>query len=158
MFQGVRQGNLFYILEKEQEPKLRVGHVISVSNPQQSFGQPYTSDTFVDITVDVDGQSMEFKKLRSTLSIADSGQVIVSDNKELMSNEVEAMLQSSQQALDKVDYHKSVIKNCNDMLSVLNPRIAKEKERDEDIVSLKGKIGGLEDKVDKILEVLKASK
>lgn len=44
------------------------------------------------------------------------------------------------------------------MLSVLNPRIAKEKERDEDIVSLKGKIGGLEDKVDKILEVLKASK
>jgi hypothetical protein len=37
---------------------------------------------------------MEFKKLPSSASIADSGKdgVVVSDNKEVMNNEVESML------------------------------------------------------------------
>lgn len=158
MFSGVRQNNLFYILEKENEPKLRIGQVVSVSNPQPQFGQPYgqPTDNFVDISVKVDGEIMEFKKLPSSSSIADSGKggVIVSDNKEVMNNEVESMLQSSQSILDRIDYHKKVVQNCNQILRVLNPRLAKEKERDEDISNLKNKIGGLEDKMDKILTIL----
>ena len=158
MFSGVRQNNLFYILEKENEPKLRIGQVVSVSNPQLQFGQPYgqPADSFVDITVKVDGETMEFKKLPSSSSIADSGKggVIVSDSKEVMNREVESMLQSSQSILDRIDYHKKVVQNCNQILRVLNPRLAKEKERDDDISNLKNKIGGLEDKMDKILTIL----
>lgn len=158
MFSGVRQNNLFYILEKENEPKLRIGQVVSVSNPQPQFGQPYgqLADNFVDITVKVDGETMEFKKLPSSSSIADQGKggVIVSDSKEVMNSEVESMLQSSQSILDRIDYHKKVVQNCNQILRVLNPRLAKEKERDEDISNLKNKIGGLEDKMDKILTIL----
>ena len=158
MFSGVRQNNLFYILEKENEPKLKIGQVVSVSNLQPVFGQPYgqTTDNYVDITVKVDGETMEFKKLPSSASIADSGKdgVVVSDNKEVMNNEVESMLQSSQSILDRVDYHKKVVENCNQILRVLNPRLAKEKERDDDISNLKNKIGGLEDKMDKILTIL----
>ena len=147
MFSGVRQNNLFYILEKENEPKLRIGQVVSVSNPQPQFGQPYGADSFVDISVKVDGETMEFKKLPSSSSIADSGKggVIVSDSKEVMNSEVESMLQSSQSILDRIDYHKKVVQNC---------RLAKEKERDDDISNLKNKIGGLEDKMDKILTIL----
>lgn len=158
MFSGVRQNNLFYILEKENEPKLKIGQVVSVSNPQPVFGQPYgqVSDNFVDITVKVDNETMEFKKLPATSSIADSGKdgVIVSDNKEVMNNEVESMLQSSQSILESIDYHKKVVENCNQILGMLNPRLAKEKERDDDINKLKSKIGGLEDKMDKILIIL----
>ena len=158
MFSGVRQNNLFYILEKENEPKLRIGQVVSVSNPQPQFGQPYgqPTDSFVDIAVKVDGETMEFKKLPSSSSIADSGKggVIVSDSKEVMNSEVESMLQSSQSILDRIDYHKKVVQNCNQILRVLNPRLAKEKERDDDISNLKNKIGGLEDKMDKILTIL----
>ena len=156
MFSGVRQNNLFYILEKENEPKLRIGQVVSVSNPQPQFGQPYGADSFVDIAVKVDGETMEFKKLPSSSSIADSGKggVIVSDSKEVMNREVESMLQSSQSILDRIDYHKKVVQNCNQILRVLNPRLAKEKERDDDISNLKNKIGGLEDKMDKILTIL----
>ena len=158
MFSGVRQNNLFYILEKENEPKLKVGQVVSVSNPQPQFGQPYGSPTesFIDITVKVDGEIMEFKKLPSSSSIADSGKggVIVSDSKEVMNKEVESMLQSSQSILDRIDYHKKVVQNCNQILGVLNPRLAKEKERDDDINNLNTKIIGLEDKMDKILTIL----
>lgn len=157
MFSGVRQNNLFYILEKENEPKLRIGQVVSVSNPQPMFGQYGTpTENFVDITVQVDNETMEFKKLPASSSIADSGKdgVIVSDNKEVMNNEVESMLQSSQSILERVNYHKKVVENCNQILRVLNPRLAKEKERDDDINKLKSKIGGLEDKMDKILTIL----
>lgn len=157
MFSGVRQNNLFYILEKENEPKLRIGQVVSVSNPQPMFGQYGTpTENFVDITVQVDSETMEFKKLPASSSIADSGKdgIIVSDNKEVMNNEVESMLQSSQSILERVDYHKKVVENCNQILRVLNPRLAKEKERDDDINKLKNKIGGLEDKMDKILTIL----
>lgn len=158
MFSGVRQNNLFYILQKDNEPKLKVGQVVSVSNPQPVFGQSFgqSTDSFVDITVKVDGEVMEFKKLPASSSIADSGKdgVVVSDSKEVMNSEVESMLQSSQNILERIDYHKKVVENCNKILRTLNPRLAKEKERDEDISKLKSKIGGLEDKMDKILNLL----
>ena len=156
MFSGVRQNNSFYILEKENGLKLKIGQVVSVSNPQPVFGTPYGAEQFVDIVVKVDGQTMEFKKLPATQSIADSGKngVVVSDSKEMMNSEVESMLQSSQSLLDKIDYHTQVVEDCNSILKVLNPTLAKEQERDEDINKLKSKIGGLEDKMDKILNIL----
>lgn len=163
MFSGVRQNNLFYILEKENEPKLRIGQVVSVSNVQNNFTQPYNqlvNDQYVDVTIKVDNETMDFKKLPAAASIAnyDNGSVVVSDSKEVMNNEVESMLQSSQNILDKIDYHKKVVENCNQILRVLNPRLAKEKERDEDISNLKSKIGGLENKMDQILTILSKDK
>lgn len=57
MFQGLRQSSLFYILDKGGEkPTLRIGQVISVSNPQQKYpsyvpGQTPTLETTVDVKV-----------------------------------------------------------------------------------------------------------
>lgn len=154
MFSGVRQNNSFYILEKENGLNLKIGQVVSVSNPQSIYGQPYGSEQYVDIVVRVDEETMEFKRLPASLSIANSGEVVVSDAKQAMINEVESMQRSSQQLLSKVDYHTQVVDDCNNILKVLNPTFAKEQERDEDISNLKSKIGGLEDKMDKILNIL----
>jgi hypothetical protein len=41
-----------------------------------------------------------------------------------------------------------VVESCENILKELNPRFAKEKERDEDISNLKNKMGGLETKMD----------
>lgn len=139
MFSGVRQNNLFYILQKDNEPKLKVGQVVSVSNPQPVFGQSFgqSTDSFVDITVKVDGEVMEFKKLPASSSIANSGKdgVVVSDSKEVMNSEVESMLQSSQNILERIDYHKKVVENCNKILRTLNPRLAKEKSETKILVN-----------------------
>lgn len=48
----------------------------------------------------------------------------------------------------------NVISACEGILKDLNPRFAREKERDEDISNLKTKIGGIETKMDKILTLL----
>jgi hypothetical protein len=54
-----------------------------------------------------------------------------------MSNEVDNMLQTSKNVVDSVAYHEKLIESCENILRDLNPRFAKEKERDEDISNLK---------------------
>lgn len=79
MFQGLRQNSLFYILDKGGEkPNLRIGQVISVSDPQQKFPTTYIPnqvpnfDTTVDVKVKVGEQQLNFEKLPSTAQIAKS--------------------------------------------------------------------------------------
>jgi hypothetical protein len=75
-----------------------------------------------------------------------------------MSNEVDSMLQNSKNIVDSIPYHNNVISSCEEILKELNPRFAKEKERDEDISNLKDKIGGLENKMDKLISILSEAK
>lgn len=55
--------------------------------------------------------------------------------------------------MDSVAYTNNIITSCESILKELNPRFAKEKERDEDINNLKDKMG-IESKMDKILGLL----
>ena len=143
MFQGLRTNSLFYILEKGDNPSLKVGNVTAVSNPQPKFNhfqpsQPFAQpETVVDVSVKVGEQIMEFRQLPSNLSIANSGAVVVSDSREAMAAEVEAMLATSRHILDSIPYHKNVVASCDAMMSVLNPQLAKEREQEQ-------KMGGIE--------------
>ena len=159
MFSGLRQQSLFYILEKGQNPNLKIGNVTAVSNPQPKFNQfPSTqpfgqTETVVDITVKVGEQTMEFKQLPSNLSIANSGTVVVSDSREAMTAEVEAMLASSKQILESIPYHQGVVAACDGMMTLLNPQIAKERK----IGELEAKMGGIENALNQIVGMLSAS-
>lgn len=163
MFSGLRQQSLFYILEKGQNPNLKVGNVTAVSNPQPKFNQfpasqPFgQAETVVDITVKVGEQTMEFKQLPSNLSIANSGTVVVSDNREAMTAEVEAMLASSKQILESIPYHQSVVAACDGMMTMLNPQIAKEREQERKIGELEAKMGGIESALNQIVGMLSAA-
>lgn len=89
---------------------------------------------------------MEYKQLPSNLSIANSDQsrVVVSDSREAMSSEVEAMLRTSKGILESVPYHNNVITSCDSILRELNPQFAKEKEQEEKIGILEKKMGSIE--------------
>lgn len=108
----------------------------------------------VDISAKVGNDTMDFKNVPGSQSTANYNNAFIAETKELMSNEVDNILQSSKSILDSVPYHNSVISSCESILKDLNPRFAREKERDEDINNLKTKIGGIETKMDKILTLL----
>lgn len=161
MFSGLRQNSLFYILEKGDAVTLKIGQVVSVSNPQPKYNQyptmqPYTQETTVDVKVKVGDDVMDFQKLPSNLSIVNFGQsgMVVSESKEAMSAEVEAMLRNSNDILDSIPYHKKVITCCDDMLRQLNPQFAKEKEQEEKIGALEQKMGGIESTLSKMMGML----
>lgn len=96
----------------------------------------------------------KIKNVPGSQSIVTYNNAVIAETKELMSNEVDNMLQNSRSIVDSVPYHNNVIESCEEILKNLNPRFAKEKERDEDISNLKNKIGGLETKMDKLISIL----
>lgn len=164
MFSALRQGSPFYILEKSDEPKLKVGQVVSVSQPTPKYANSFIpnqnfTETVVDVVVKVGEEEVKFEKLPSNLSIANFGQsgVVVSESKEAMNNEVEGMIRNSRSILDSIPYHEKVVEVCDVMLRSLNPQFAKEKEQEEKIASLESKVGGMEGKLDQIVNMLGAA-
>ena len=160
MFQGLRQNGLFYILEKGEDLRLRVGQVVSVSNPQPKFGQ-FNTPTFgaqpemtVDVRVKVDDETMDFKQLSANASIANSGNVVVSDNKDAMSAEVEGLLRTSKGILDSIPYHEKMLVSCDTILRDLNPTFKKEKEQEEKMSMLEGEVVGIKDTLNEMMGLL----
>ena len=153
MFSALRQGSVVYILEKGENPVLKVGQVVSITQPSYSSNFLMNGST-IDINVKVNNQNMDVKNVPSSQSVANYNNAIITETKELMSNEVDNMLQSSRSIVDSAAYHNNIITSCERILKELNPRFAKEKERDEDINNLKDKMGGIESKMDKILSLL----
>lgn len=142
MFQNLRQGNTLYVLEKGKTPELRIAQVTNVSqqmpryNTTPTVGIGLNADMVVDVKAKAGEQDYEFKQLSCNKSVESYGNAVVSDNREAMLSEVDAMRQMSQQIIDSVDYHKKVIEATTDMLKTLNPNFAKEQERDEAIKDL----------------------
>lgn len=153
MFSALRQGSILYILEKGQNPTFKIGQIVSITQPNYNSNFLVNGST-IDINVKVGDQNMDFKNVPSSQSVTSYNNVIITETKELMSNEVDNMLQNSKSIVDSVEYHNNIITSCENILKDLNPRFAKEKERDEDITNLKNKIGGIESKMDKILTIL----
>ena len=161
MFSGIRQNALFYILEKGDNMALKIGQVVSVSNPQPRYNQFATTPNFasqpdmvVDVKVKVGEEVLDFKQLSANLNIANSGSVVVSDSKEAMSAEVESLLLNSKQIIDSIPYHEKVLAACDTMLRELNPQFAKEKEQEEKIGALEERMGNIDDKLNKMFDLL----
>lgn len=156
MFSTLRQNSQIYVLDKKNSPVLKKGIIESVS-PQRSrngsfYGQPL--DMVVDITINIEGVSQEFKNIPANLSIANDGNIVISETKELMSTEVDSMLSISKQILESVDYHKDVIDKCEQILKDLNPQFAKDKLQEEKINSLETRMGGVESNLSDIKDML----
>lgn len=126
MFSALRQGSVLYILEKGENPTFKIGSVVSVTQPNYNSNF-LLNNTTVDINVKVDEQNMEFKNVLSTQSVTNYNNAVITETKELMSIEVENMLQNSRNIINSTNYHNNVIASCENILKELNPRFAKEK-------------------------------
>lgn len=149
MFGGVRQGSLLYILSKTSEgAELKVAQVEEFTTPQDKYGRTgiYANpqDSELSIKVKCGEEAMNLTKLPAHASIGYCDNLIVSDTREAMSAEVEAMLRTSRQTLENVPYHEQMVTNCEAMLRTLNPHLAKEKEQEEKIGLLESKMSNIE--------------
>lgn len=160
MFSALRENSLFYILEKGEKPSLKIGQVRSVSQPIPKYNSgalsPYNMESYVDISVQVNDKTIDFKQLPSSQSIANFGGtgMVVAETRELMSAEVESMIRTSKQVLESITYHENVLGSCEDILKELNPQFAKEKEQEQKIDSLEVRIGGIETTLTDMKEML----
>ena len=55
---------------------------------------------------------------------------------------------------ENIEYHTQAVADCESIMKKLNPTFAKEKERDARIESLENKVNGMDDKLDKIFNII----
>ena len=86
---------------------------------------------------------MEFRQLPSNAQIANSGNVVVSESKDAMMAEVEAMQKRSKDVLQSREYHEKTVEDCERIKGELNPQIAKDKIQQQKITKLEEEISGV---------------
>lgn len=151
MFQNLRQGNQIYILEKGEKPSLKIGQVLKVGSPTAVYNTQTTGimngfqpKMEIVVRANVDGTEGDFAHLYTDESVHDYGNMVVTDSREAMLSEVDSLKQKSQQEIDRLEYNKSVVASCGEIFKVLNPRYAKEQERDEAIKDLNSRFDNFE--------------
>lgn len=162
MFQGLRQGSTLYALSRKGTPQLHQWRVTAVSNPRCKYGsQPvgaYGIEQVVDISVATHEGDKTFQDAPAGGTIADypTLDTVISDNREAMLQEVDGMIRKSTDIIDSVEYHKTVIAACAEMLAVLNPSLAKERERDDEIARLKSQLSSQSETLARIESFVKS--
>ncbi len=146
MFSALRQGSPLYILDKGNLT-LKVGNVESTTMPTGMNNLPWLQmQQPMDATVRYeDGTTNEFKQLQPNTAVAVYGNVVVTETKELMAQEVESMARQSKQVLDSTAYHQKVMEACEGMKALLSPQFAKEKETEMRLTSLEQGLGDIKE-------------
>lgn len=156
MFSALRQGALLYILDKGENPNIKVGQIEGVTQPRFNPGSGF--GTFVDIAVKIGNEHKDFVGVPSNLSIHSYGNIVISESSDAMIQEINAMLRTSKSVLESVEYHQRVINACEDMLKEIDPDYAKQQERDDALDNLKSEVGSLKQDMNKILDLLTKAK
>lgn len=164
MFSNLRAGSLIYILNKGENPSLSVGQVLSVTPPRpkvntQFMPNPMQMEQVVDITVKVGDDTKTFSGVNTALSIVDTGanNYVISDDKQAITNEIEAFGTLSQNALNSVPYHKRVVAACKQMMIDLNPSLQKEQDRDNKIGNLEKELSEIKNGFSELTALLKGA-
>ena len=153
-FQNLRPNNTLYILYKSI-PKLEIGRVNSVSLPIPKFTGNF-QDMTVDISTNIDDSITNFQKVPANLEIADIGNdMVISYDRQRISDEIKTLKSRSESALESIDFHKKMIKECNDFIRILNPEIAEKEQRDQETKQLKEEISSLKEMFSSFMEQFK---
>lgn len=170
-FQSLRPGSAIYILHRdEKNPRLIVASVQNKPEPKPRYMSQtpaatpaaYTGTNMmtpvVEIVARCGDDDIPFSNLVPTDSSAtyNNGQTFITTTPDAMLPAVDAMLQESRNALEKVEYHKAVLVEGEKMLETLNPRYREEKEQKQDIANLKSQVGGIYTTMNKMMEMMQS--
>lgn len=164
MFNTLREGGTFYILRKggkDQAPVLRIGQIVKKSDPVNAAGMPVQQfglpvEAFVNIEVQAGDETYKFDRLSSNeqMRFYPAENTFITDSRDLVAQEFESLFRTSTQALETMPYHQSVVNSRDEIMCMLNPQLAREKEQEAKIGALEGKINGIEGTLGTIQDML----
>lgn len=165
MFKELRKGSLVYVLNTSDIPHYYTGIVSSVSDPYFPQLQPGQfnplQQQYVNISVNVNGVTEQYQQLPVNSVITTNGNVTVSCSQDALSNEVNALLRTSNDVINSIDKHRMIAEKCEDILKDLNPQYAQSKEQEEKIQKLEAELAGIKKQLgglDRIEQLLLESK
>ena len=163
MFQSLRAGTPLYVLHKS-EPRLEIGEVVSVSNPQPQFGQMsyhagmayQPQKNVVDVKIKVGDQLIDLQQLPADAVIADFGSngMVISESRDAVLTEIDTLRKNSEKVLESIDYHKSLVEKCSSIAAELNPHIRQEAEQRQEMERMKSELSDIRSSMQNIQGML----
>ena len=158
-FKDLQKSYQVYILYKGEKIRHKMGTVVSIANPrfqplqpgQLSYQQP--QDKIVDLEVSVDGVSSTFV-VRENMTVEVRNDITISCDRDPILNEINAIMRNSNDILNSVDKHKSILEDCEQIVKDLNPVLAVDKSRDEKIANLENSVSGINDSIEGLKELI----
>lgn len=157
-FKDLQKSYQVYILYKGEKIRHKMGTVVSIANPrfqplqpgQLSYQQP--QDKIVDLEVSVDGVSSTFV-VRENMTVEVRNDITICDRDPIL-NEINAIMRNSNDILNSVEKHKSILEDCENIVKDLNPVLAVDKSRDEKIANLEATVGKINGSIEDLKELI----
>lgn len=158
-FKDLQKSYQVYILYKGEKIRHKMGTVVSIANPrfqplqpgQLSYQQP--QDKIVDMEVSVDGVSSTFV-VRENMTVEVRNDITISCDRDPILNEINAIMRNSNDILNSVEKHKSILEDCENIVKDLNPILAVDKSRDEKIANLEATVGKINGSIEDLKELI----
>ena len=80
--------------------------------------------------------------------------ITISCDRDPILNEINAIMRNSNDILNSVDKHKSILEDCEQIVKDLNPVLAVDKSRDEKIANLEKSVSGINDSIEGLKELI----
>ena len=151
MFSELHQGSPLCLLDRATLT-FKVAQVQSVSLPKPLLSQPFgLNNTSIDVVAVSNGETINLPGLPSNLSVSTVNGIVVTETREAMASEVEAIQRMTQQVIDNYEAHKQTVERCAELLRELNPRIAREQQQEEKISQLEASLAEMKEMLSKAL-------
>ena len=162
MLSNLRPGAPVYVIYRNG-PRVTTAKVAQLSSqypPQFNFQMPPagTLSPMFDLSLDIDGKAETFQRIPINTSVAefpDRG-IIISETREGVINEINAMHNLATSELEKRPYWEGVQSTCKKILVELNPEAKREQEQAKEIAALKEQIKGMTDQLAGLSGMLKS--
>lgn len=129
---------------------------MTVPIPKYGTNSMY-NDLILDITVDVNGNMLNFQKIPANSDIADFGNnIVISTNKQAMSSEVMSMKQKSLDIINSRESNESIVQGCDEILQILNPEIAEKQRQEQENKALREEINSLKEMFSEFMNKFKS--
>ena len=80
--------------------------------------------------------------------------ITISCDRDPILNEINAIMRNSNDILNSVEKHKSILEDCENIVKDLNPVLAVDKSRDEKIANLEKSVSGINDSIEGLKELI----
>lgn len=154
MFQSLKPNNTLYVLHKDA-PALQIGTVVRTTLPVPKW--PSGQDLVVDVTATIDGKEATYPMLPAgkERAVVDGTNIVVADNKEEICKEIKELKKKSEELLENIEYHKSMIATCDALMAELNPELAERRQQQDDINTLKTAMQEMKESIALLISELK---
>lgn len=161
MLSNLRPGSPVFVIYRNG-PRVITARVVQLSSqypPQVTFPMQPGAQNFspmFDMNIEIDGKTELFQKIPINTSIAeypDRG-IIISETKDGVENEIRSIYNLATGELDKRQHYEQLAANCQQILMELHPEQKRDKERDQEIATMKKQVEGMNEKVAKMMGMM----